>query len=163
MSIPLYYRFNSRRSNQPAGWRAVKIKSAISDRPGKYEHYTGFVEVNDATCAVDDGSFLIYKYRYLDFTSIAIAGGRWSGGTLRHAFIYGGEFTGVDLVHSDLYGGSVISGKFIDGNYYGGEIFPEVEQQAIYTFQPAGEMEKPGTWLDWFNDNDVLAVFFKAL
>lgn len=161
--IGLYTRYATRRSKAPASYKTVKTRRMLADRPGKYEHYTGFVEVNGATCAVDDGSFLIYKYRYLDFTSIAIAGGRWSGGTIRHASIYGGVFTGVDLVGADLYGGSIVSGRILDGDYYGGEIYPEVVQQGIYTIRPELDMQRPDQWLDWFNDNDVLAVFFKAL
>jgi len=79
MSIPLYYRYNSRRSHQPAGWRVIRIKSAIADRPGKYTHFTGFLHWGPCDAAVLDCDFILFRGCANHAVIMMTDRGQWTG------------------------------------------------------------------------------------
>ena len=165
MSLPLYYRFNSRRSKKPEGYRIVKIKTMLADRPGKYVNFTGFVQWGSTSCTVSDASFVLYRASGVDHPGIAILAGQWSGGTLSYPEIAGGEFAGVDIISGEIYGGDIKSGKLKWSAIFNGSISPEVEQDNCTRddkpdpWQPA----TAGEWRFWFNDDNLLAEWFKKI
>lgn len=75
--ITFYTRFHSKRSRKPAGWKTVKTRKTIADRPGKYEHFTGFISWGDASAAVLDADFILIPW--LDRKVVMLVSGQWSG------------------------------------------------------------------------------------
>ena len=86
-------------------------------------------------------------------------------GTLSYPEIAGGEFAGVDIISGEIYGGDIKSGKLKWSAIFNGSISPEVEQDNCTRddkpdpWQPA----TAGEWRFWFNDDNLLAEWFKKI
>ena len=79
MSIPLYYKYHTRRSKKPAGWRVIRIRSALADRPGKYLHFTGFISWGPCEATVHDCDFILYRGFDHHVVMMMPDRGQWSG------------------------------------------------------------------------------------
>ena len=160
----LYYRFNSRRSKQPAGWRVIKIRSAIADRPGKYMNFTGFVSWHGSECTVSDASFILYYASGERRAHVAVIAGNWNG-TLIMPEIAGGTFSGILVDYGEIYGGEFLSGRLDYTTVFAGDIGRDVIANHCMNgdkpdpWQPANA----GEWVKWFNDDDLLAEWFKRI
>ena len=162
--MALYTRFNSSRSSQPAGFKTVQTQSTLADKAGKYVDFTGFVSWHGTECTVSDASFFLYYAAGEERAHVVVISGQWSG-TLVTPEIAGGTFTGILVDFGEIFGGTFVSGRLDYTTVYAGEIGRDV----IANHCANGDQPDPwqpknaGEWVKWFNDDDLLAEWFKRI
>ena len=162
--MALYTRFNSSRSRRPAGYKTISTNRMIADKAGKYVDFTGFVQWRGSECTVSDASFVLYYASGERRAHVAIIAGQWNG-TLIMPEIAGGTFTGILIDYGEIYGGSFVSGRLDYTTVFAGEIGRDViaNHCANVDKPDPWQPKNAGEWVKWFNDDSLLAEWFKRI